>query len=250
VYGTGRPALPLATTADFLLLDTRPTPTDRPQLVALDLQGGNKLRFSLDLGIDVSGLVMGERAGIVATSYTETQSKRGASKLVSLDERGQERWRVDRGRHEAVYATSPAGEVVTVSRSADGHEDTSTLEMWSANGEPMYRRELDMRLVAVLLGSDDVLYTVGCRDHDAVVETHRSDLTPAAPFEVHADCPQTATLDDQGRLFLLGTTADAASADSSLELTMLQTPSPSAARGWAVPRARSSGSGAFAPRPR
>src|SRR6185295_11910266 len=156
VYGGGSPAMPLATTADFLLLDTRLSSEDRARLVAVDLHDGNQLRFSLDLGIDVSGLVAGGRAGIVATSYTETQSLRGASKLVSLDERGHERWVVDRGRHEAVHAVSPAGEAVTVSQSADAPEPGTTLEMWSPLAEPMYRQPLDMTVVAVLLGSDDV----------------------------------------------------------------------------------------------
>ena len=245
-YGAGKAAVPLATTPDYLLVDTRPSPSDKPSLVAVDLHDGHQLRFSIDLGIDVSGLVGGGRAGIVATTYTETKSRRGASRLVALDERGRQRWVVDRGRHEAVHAVTPAGEVLTVSQNADDAEPDSRLELWSSDGERMHEQPLDLRVVALLLGSDETLYVVGCQEHSAAVLTFKHDLAPAAPLSVEAACPQAATLDDRGRLLLIAAKPlAAATSDGSLRLSRVLTPSPAPAPSWSVPRGRASGSGAF-----
>ncbi|MEP6652053.1 MAG: hypothetical protein ABJA82_01765 [Myxococcales bacterium] len=246
VYGQGRPALAIAATADLLLLDTRMTPHDRPNLVGVDLQdAGKRIRFVINLGIDVSGLVADGRAGIVATSYVETKSRRGASTIASFDERGIRRWTIDRGRHEAVHGISSTGDVVVVSQDAATASPDTVLEKWSSEGQLKSRHPLDMVVLSVLVGSDDVLYVVGCRDQAAVFQAFHGNLSRVRPIEIQSDCPRSVTLDDRGRLFLIGTQPRTAADEPSVDLTVVQTSSPAAARSWAGPRAHADGAGSF-----
>lgn len=245
-YGTGKPALLIAANADLLLLDTRMIPGGPPNLVGINLRDSKHgIRFSLNLGIDVSGLVAGGRSGIVATSYTETKSRRGASKLVSLDEHGRQRWIVERGRHEVVRGVFPGGDLVTLSQDAAGSSPSTSLEMWGSDGQRKHSRDLEMVVTAVLLGKDDALYAVGCQGRSAVLEAYRGDLSAVQTLNLSADCPAAATLDDHGRLFLLGGTAREVDGVSSVEMLTMQTPSPAAADSWASPRAHATGSGSF-----
>ncbi len=245
-YGDGKPAIPIAVTDDLLLLDTRPAHGDPPQLVGVDLRDGpGKIRFHLSLGTDVSGLVAGGPLGIVATSYAETKSKRGASRIVSLDGQGRRRWTVERGRHEAVRAVTSLGQLVTSSQDAAGTEPGTLVESWSADGRQVGSFHTDLAVVAVLMGSDSVGYVVGCSGDSAAVQPFGLKLTPAPEINLGVGCPATATLDDRGILFLVGGGPPPLGHEPRVDLIAIQTRSPAAAEGWATPRANARGSAVF-----
>ncbi len=245
-YGEGKPAIAVGVMPGLLLLDTRPSHADPPQLVGVELQDGpGRIRFHVPLGIDVSGLVAGGPLGIVATSYVETKSKRGATRVVSLDGQGRRRWTLERGRHEGVRAVTPLGQLVTSSQDAAGTEPGTLIEAWSADGKQAGSFHTDLTVVAVLIGSDAVGYVVGCSGNTTAVQSFGPKLTPAPVVNLGIGCPATATLDDRGTLFLAGGAPPALGHDPRAELVAIQTPSHAAASGWSTPRANARGSAAF-----
>jgi outer membrane protein assembly factor BamB len=247
LYSPFAPAIPMAVTHGLLLLDGRPSAKAPPQLIGVDIgrdRGG--IRFTAELGIDVSSLVAGGSFGIVATSYAETESRRGASVIVSLDERGKKRWTIARGRHEDVRAVAGAGELLTTSQDAAGKDKGALIESWLPNGQAKGSVYVDTAVRFLAVGNDGTIYAICCGEERYVLQQVGADLKLGPRLDLGAGCPKAALLTGDGR-FVVARLVSRIGAPSVAEVVAIRTPSKAAAAaGWSMPRADSHGSAQFA----
>lgn len=243
-YASGAPAIPLAASTQAVLLDTRPTPGESPQLVAIAIGRSPKLGFVARMPNDVSSFVASDKIGFVVTSYVETRSTRGSSMILWLDKTGEKRWTAEPGSNQ--YALALVGEdaVLTRARDSAGSDPGSVLEMWSSAGTRIKTSYVSALIESAIVGHDGRLYIVGCTGNSAFVQEFNRGLKSGARLDLGGGCSVAVTLDEKGRLLAAReVSARAGQNGPAIEVVAVQTPSVTGpAVGWSMPRANSLGS--------
>jgi outer membrane protein assembly factor BamB len=245
LYGVGRPGIMLAATNDLLLVDGRPHVSGAPVLIGIDLGTlAGKVRFTADLGLDIASIAAGGPLGIVATSYSETTSRLGATTITSLDGAGRRRWSVARGRQERALAISANGDLITTSRDAAGLETGSRFEIWRPDGSPVASKEMKSSVSMALATKDGTIYVLSCDSHGARLDAMSSGLTHSGSLIWPGTCPQAAVMDRQGRLFVARVANRQKIEQRYTEVIAIETPG-APSDSWAMRRANPEGSAAF-----
>jgi outer membrane protein assembly factor BamB len=203
-YGPATSVVVLGVAAGTLLIDGQTSPGGPRGLVGIALgEHFGTERWSAAPGIDVSGLLTADALGIVATGYVETSSRLGMTRMVVLDAGGQERARVERGRHEDLRAIGPHGEVILTSRDPEGVETAGSLEIWSS-GRFQASTPLAEPVVTVFAVADgSAVGSVGCLGGSTVFRRFDPSLKPLASATLDVACPLSATPDGPSSLLLV-----------------------------------------------